>query len=516
MTEKPNKGRVLLAAQSFRAGQLMLDEAPLLFVAADGTWTARDGSRHTEPPPTQPAALSAATDGSQWTYFCAFRAQQPAAQSAILDGFFAPVDGEKATQLRHLASQCGLTQREVELFVKVSMVFEFNGADVCIPGADGERPTVEMGDAPVGTGIYEVACKMSHSCAPNATWLTGSSTGHKHVRALRPIACGDELTIDYIGNADMMPRLARRRELQATKGFQCECSRCSAATDDTRRFQCVAAAACPSGHHQAKQESPEQPTSFAPCCVCGAVAGAKYVRQMLLAESTTEATLSRILRTVACDSGTLSQEADSKSGDTVADPVSAIEKLSAPHPHHHLAEQVADLQWELSQQQEGTSAAGRAVAACRAKVSCRNAIVGEQTPHRQSAFAWEYLGDALQKQALFLNGRESTETWQEAHAAFMQAAQMLMLTDGPAEPFAACATKKLAAVRKRLHTNGARVGVACDEKTPRRCEFCGVHEAMAPASLRRCGRCKMTMYCCPEHQKAAWPVHKKDCKEDHT
>lgn len=458
-----------------------------------------------QPPPPQPPALAAATDGSQWSFFCAFRAQSAAIQSAILDGFFAPVDGDKADQLRLLAKGCALPQQEAERFVKVSMVFEFNGADVSVPAPDGERPTAEAGDAPAGTGIYEMACKISHSCAPNATWLTVSATGRRHVRALHPIARGDELTIDYIGNADMAPTVSRRRELQQTKGFRCECVRCSAASDDTRRFHCVSAA-CPSGHHQAQQEDSEQPASLAPCCVCGAAADSEYVRQMLLAESTTEASLSRILRTVACG------HPGNTDPDIVADPVDAIQQLSAPHPHHYLAAQVADLQWELAQQQEGGAAADRAVAACRAKIACRNAIVGEETPHRQSAFAWEYLGDALQKQVV-LDGEAGTEIWQDVETVFMKAVRLLTLTDGPAEPFAVCATKKLAAVRRHRHADmndKERMGAASTLASS--CEFCGMPDRISPAPLRRCGRCKSATYCCTEHQRAAWPVHKRVCK----
>ena len=97
VSEHATKGRVLLAARSFRAGQLILEEKPLLLVAADG-------SAATAP---QPPALGAATDGSQWSFFCAFRAQPAAVQSTIVDGFFAPVDGEKARALRTLTAQAG-------------------------------------------------------------------------------------------------------------------------------------------------------------------------------------------------------------------------------------------------------------------------------------------------------------------------------------------------------------------------------------------------------------------------
>ena len=494
VSEHATKGRVLLAARSFRAGQLILEEKPLLLVAADG-------SAATAP---QPPALGAATDGSQWSFFCAFRAQPAAVQSTIVDGFFAPVDGEKARALRTLTAQAGgLQPDEVELFVKVSMIFEFNGADVSPPAGDGERPTAEAGDAPEGTALFETACMMSHSCCPNATWHTSATTSHRHVRALRSIACGEELTIDYLGNADTTPSSSRRAELMRTKGFACDCARCANLSDDTRRFPCCSGASCASGHHRAQQQDAGQLASLTPCCECGAEAPGAYVQEMLAAEAYLQAQLARILRTIECGGGP-------GETDTVADPVGAIEQLRAPHPHHYLAEQVAELQWELAQQQGRWE---QGVLACRAKVACRSAIVGEWAPHRRSAFAFEYLGDALTGVAA---GAQPAAGWftnaevvacREAEAALQRAVQMLTLTDGAAEPFTVCATKKLAAARKRL-----RPEAKDPEALAGMCEFCGMSVARTGAVLRRCGRCTRVGYCCPEHQKAAWPVHKKVCK----
>jgi ribosomal protein L40E len=40
------------------------------------------------------------------------------------------------------------------------------------------------------------------------------------------------------------------------------------------------------------------------------------------------------------------------------------------------------------------------------------------------------------------------------------------------------------------------------------CGHCG---ARGPNRLRRCGRCKSAWYCNQEHQRAAWPAHKRQC-----
>ena len=42
-----------------------------------------------------------------------------------------------------------------------------------------------------------------------------------------------------------------------------------------------------------------------------------------------------------------------------------------------------------------------------------------------------------------------------------------------------------------------------------RCGYCNVKEEYMNA-FKKCARCKVARYCCVEHQKLAWPVHKKE------
>lgn len=42
------------------------------------------------------------------------------------------------------------------------------------------------------------------------------------------------------------------------------------------------------------------------------------------------------------------------------------------------------------------------------------------------------------------------------------------------------------------------------------CSFCGKKET-TKEPLKRCSRCKISSYCCVEHQKQDWPKHKLIC-----
>ena len=75
----------------------------------------------------------------------------------------------------------------------------------------------------VGVGLYPTMAFFNHSCEPNAAATFTNAT--LHVRALRPIAEGDEVTISYID--EVAPRKHRRGELESTYHFPCGCGRCS-------------------------------------------------------------------------------------------------------------------------------------------------------------------------------------------------------------------------------------------------------------------------------------------------
>jgi hypothetical protein len=105
------------------------------------------------------------------------------------------------------------------------------------PGDDAEGD--EKDEA---CGLWLVASMANHSCRPNCTiHIPASSKTHDtpqlHLRCIRPIGPGDELTISY-HDEEFMPT-EDRQALLSSRGFTCQCPLCSGAIPDRAR-----AAAC--------------------------------------------------------------------------------------------------------------------------------------------------------------------------------------------------------------------------------------------------------------------------------
>lgn len=86
-----------------------------------------------------------------------------------------------------------------------------------------------------GTGVFLRASLMEHSCAPNCNF---STTGRElQIIALRPIAAGENLSIDY-GMGMYRPVSHRRAGLKRSHGFTCFCVACTQLPDRARAFTC--------------------------------------------------------------------------------------------------------------------------------------------------------------------------------------------------------------------------------------------------------------------------------------
>nr|CEL68313.1 TPA: histone lysine methyltransferase, SET, putative [Neospora caninum Liverpool] len=224
------KGRVLYATGDRQAGETLLREPPLHSVRADPTnplykeleSLCKECSFHLEP---------------IW-YWCALN-------SIILDTH-PPVSG--------LVS---ITQRQSELLRVLHVPSEITPCKEVkkiIRSFDLEKRTspeelelllqiwihncFEQFEDPVGYVIYFMPSFSSHSCLPNALWFTDED--HTFVlRTRADIAAGDEVTLTYLSEEDLMrPTLHRRRVLSETKDFICACERCAAPVDFSRGFRC--------------------------------------------------------------------------------------------------------------------------------------------------------------------------------------------------------------------------------------------------------------------------------------
>eukprot|EP00746_Dinoflagellata_sp_MGD_P148684 gnl/MRDRNA2_/MRDRNA2_80860_c0_seq1.p1 gnl/MRDRNA2_/MRDRNA2_80860_c0~~gnl/MRDRNA2_/MRDRNA2_80860_c0_seq1.p1 ORF type:complete len:286 (+),score=44.13 gnl/MRDRNA2_/MRDRNA2_80860_c0_seq1:86-943(+) len=77
-----------------------------------------------------------------------------------------------------------------------------------------------------GLELFWLAPMMSHSCCPSA-FITTDTKGVTHVCALHDIEVGQEISISYLSQSDLKRSSSeRRRLLQDSKEFLCNCDRC--------------------------------------------------------------------------------------------------------------------------------------------------------------------------------------------------------------------------------------------------------------------------------------------------
>lgn len=366
------------------------------------------------------------------------------------------------------------------------MVIRFNSVELQPPEKDGSGPGPNYGH-----GLFERACTMNHSCRPNCVWFTTQDGTCKEVRAISTIEVGEELTVDYVGNV-LDPTPQRRDDLLKTKGFMCECERCSAESDDTRRFKCISSVdtSCMGAHFL------HQPTySSAPilldCDHCGAKATHDYVQVVMEEEIALVHEINELddAAEVAC----------------IVEVQDRVERLEPPHKYHSLADKCYRLQGELY----STLGEYRNAAEAYAKsIDCRIAILGPDYYNQATAFACEKLGDALKHVDVY-----------EAEEAYKRSVRALEMMRGSAhsDPYAKCAMEKLLHVQnRRIHGDNDNLpkeeclkGIAAPPTGPPAtdfpCQLCG-NPAMIPASSR-----DDLSYCCEFHKRVHLAVVKDRC-----
>ena len=128
---------------------------------------------------------------------------------------------ERRAEYAHQAAMlCGLISEalpdrtpSVDMAADLLSVLSCNGHTVCNEELE-----------PIGLGIYPLAALTNHDCDPSAA--QSFEGGQLVLRALRPIATGDAITIGYVDLA--ASAAARRAELRRGYLFECTCARCEA------------------------------------------------------------------------------------------------------------------------------------------------------------------------------------------------------------------------------------------------------------------------------------------------
>ena len=75
-----------------------------------------------------------------------------------------------------------------------------------------------------GTGLFEVANSINHSCEPNSMIVHCNADYTISVVSRVPIEHGTELTISYID--ETLPKAERQAKLKEFYGFECKCRKC--------------------------------------------------------------------------------------------------------------------------------------------------------------------------------------------------------------------------------------------------------------------------------------------------
>lgn len=381
---------------------------------------------------------------------------------------------EKAQRASQEEEKCSEVLDNIEDFVRLTMVVRFNAVELCPPSEDGNGPGTDYGH-----GLFEKACKMSHSCKPNCVWMTSQDGKEKLIRAITTIEKGEELTVDYVGQSlSSVPE--RREELLESKGFLCNCDRCAAKSDDTRRFACIRHqnTNC-HGWHNVRQDLLASEPIFLPCNKCGTNATQEFASIEVKKEY-------QLWEEVKELGGTESTDSFVKCEDRIM-------RLDPPHHFHSLAERCYELQGELHSLVGDYQSAAEAYSK---QIHCRNAILGNEYHSQATAFTCEKLGDAL----MHVNVEEAEE-------AYKRTVRSLQIMRGDSsDPYSRCAINKLLEVQNmRIHSHGfpnetGMKGIADPPNGPPNtafpCELCGNPSVTDHTHLGRA-----LNYCCSEHQR---------------
>ncbi|CAD7929953.1 unnamed protein product [Amoebophrya sp. A25] len=114
-----------------------------------------------------------------------------------------------------------------------------------------------------GLVLYNRISMCAHSCDPNCCWTYGEGDSFV-LRARRFVAAGEEITISYLQDDDLLKSTdVRRKKLENWK-FSCKCDRCEEAIDSCRGFRCLQ---CRTGGHLVYANA--DPVALTKCDVCG-------------------------------------------------------------------------------------------------------------------------------------------------------------------------------------------------------------------------------------------------------
>ncbi|KAJ4458784.1 putative SET and MYND domain-containing protein [Paratrimastix pyriformis] len=200
----------------FQAGELVFEEEPLLFVDAPPKFIC-DLARG--PPLLSPMSLND---------IHAFVTSSPEVRAKVMLLFHPnPLpSNEMHTQCvaryKKTFTRCEVTEQEL---LVVLSIFDLN----C------HHFSQKQGGE--GHALFELGSKCTHSCLPNAVFITSPDNRKMQFRSVRPIHTGDILTTSYL-TSDNRSVEYRRLMLEQNRQFHCRCPRCTRLPDLPRALPC--------------------------------------------------------------------------------------------------------------------------------------------------------------------------------------------------------------------------------------------------------------------------------------
>ena len=183
-------GRLLVAARAFGKGDVVFVEAALLSVAAPDDYTDEaDDAVHLGLWEREVDAFDALDAVGRRRVLTMHAAAPPPRLAPLLEEFSRrrPADAQKRRRL--------------------PLIFSGNALEA------GDRFLLPV-----------MGSLIAHGCDASVVREANAAGGVEFV-AVRPIACGEALSVDYLGQT-LWPRARRREWLRANKGFECACARC--------------------------------------------------------------------------------------------------------------------------------------------------------------------------------------------------------------------------------------------------------------------------------------------------
>eukprot|EP00929_Paragymnodinium_shiwhaense_P074475 TRINITY_DN38126_c0_g2_i1.p1 TRINITY_DN38126_c0_g2~~TRINITY_DN38126_c0_g2_i1.p1 ORF type:complete len:685 (+),score=114.40 TRINITY_DN38126_c0_g2_i1:173-2227(+) len=258
-------GLALFAKVAFRAGQVIAEDEPVIMAQQSVLPLNKDSK--------QVASKSMMARDPAWIRLCQIFAGLDSDKRAILLKLTPGPDHlcRLWTATGEPSKQIGLEERDILPILQEADHLDCSAEDAWKILRIMNNNFLLHSCLPDWRMVFPLVARINHSCKPNAllvdvSWeeLTGDKP-KKCIIALRSIAKGEDITISYLPDEQLLQPRAERQAALDRWGFTCSCSRCldSAGDASVRALSCRSSQC--TGHYSATGDT------ISACCICGSV-----------------------------------------------------------------------------------------------------------------------------------------------------------------------------------------------------------------------------------------------------